>query len=85
MFYAVKYAYGSTVVNHGNRPNTVYSFRTRTERDEFVEHGDTDYIDQSGYREEISADHTYVRWWRSHAKRHGTTIDRMVSMDVFDS
>jgi len=60
MFYAVAYAYGSTVVNNGNRPDRVYEFTRRELRDAWVSDGPAD-ISASGYREAVSARHAMVR------------------------
>ncbi len=39
MFYAIRYAYGSTVANDGNRADEVYEFTARRLRDAWVADG----------------------------------------------
>ncbi len=60
MFYAIEYAYGSTVVNNGARADKVYEFTARRLRDAWVAAGPAD-ITASGYREKASARHPLVR------------------------
>jgi hypothetical protein len=60
MFYAIEYAYGSTVVNNGNRADKVYEFTAKRLRDAWVADGPPD-ITASGYRDKASARHPLVR------------------------
>jgi len=39
MFYAIEYAYGSTVINNGGRADKVYKFERKAARDAFVSDG----------------------------------------------
>ncbi len=39
MFYAIEYAYGSTVINNGGRADKVYKFERKSARDKFVSEG----------------------------------------------
>lgn len=60
MFYAIEYAYGSHVVNNGNRPDRVYEFTARRLRDAWVAAGPPD-VTASGYRSAVTARHPQVR------------------------
>lgn len=60
MFYAIEYAYGSTVVNNGNRADKVYEFTRRALRDAWVDAGPPDFT-ASGYRDKASARMPLVR------------------------
>ena len=60
MFYAIEYAYGSTVSNEGNRADKVYQFTRRALRDAWVAAGPPD-ISASGYRANGSARSPLVR------------------------
>lgn len=68
MFYAIKYAYGSTVVNNGPRADDVFEFSQRRLRDAWVSAGPPD-ISASGYRASASARHPIVR--AADSKRDG--------------
>ena len=48
-FRAIEYAYGSNVVNQGDRANLVHAFPTKGERDTWVNNGPPD-INAPGYR-----------------------------------
>ncbi len=54
MFYAVVYAYGRDVVNHGNRPDQVYRFDTIAARQQFIR-------ETSGDVDPIAASHPLAR------------------------
>ena len=60
MFYAIEYAYGSTVVNNGHRADKVYEFTARARRDTWVAAGPAD-ISASGYRAAAAARNPLVR------------------------
>ncbi len=61
MFYAIEYAYGRNVVDEdGDKIGKVLSFTAKRLRDAWVGDGN-EYIDQSGYRENISARDRFVR------------------------
>lgn len=60
MWYAIEYAYGSTVVNNGNRADRVLEFTRRQLRDAWVAVGDPQ-TDAPGYREAAPARHPLVR------------------------
>lgn len=68
MFYAIAYAYGSTVVNNGTRPDEVYEFTRRELRDAWVSAGPAD-ITASGYRAAVPVKHALVR--KAHGKIDG--------------
>ena len=54
MFYAIEYAYGSHVINNGNRADRVLEFTAKRLRDAWVAAGNPNTT-ASGYRETISA------------------------------
>jgi hypothetical protein len=60
MFYAVEYAYGSTVVNNGPRADRVLKFTRKRLQVAWVQAG-SDYADQPGYRSIIGARNPLVR------------------------
>jgi hypothetical protein len=60
MFYAVEYAYGSTVVNNGPRADRVLRFTQKRLQVAWVQAG-SDYADQPGYRSIIGARNPLVR------------------------
>lgn len=60
MFYAIEYAYGSHVVNEGQRADKPYSFTARRLRDVWVNAGDPDTT-APGHRSEASARHPLIR------------------------
>ena len=66
MFYAIKYAYGKTVVNNGTRADVVYEFSRRALRDAWIAAGPPSFND-SDYREQASARTPLVRKadWRA--------------------
>lgn len=53
-FYAIQYAYGRNVVNHGNRPDYIYRFATQAERQRFL-------AEQAGESYPIAATDPLVR------------------------
>jgi hypothetical protein len=59
-FYAVEYAYGSTVVNNGPRADRVLKFTQKRLQVAWVQAG-SDYADQPGYRSIIGARNPLVR------------------------
>jgi hypothetical protein len=60
MFYAIEYAYGSHVVNEGQRADKPYCFTARRLRDAWVNTGPFDTT-APGYRANASARHPLVR------------------------
>ena len=60
MFYAIERAYGSHVVNNGNRADKVYQFTAKRLRDAWVAAGPWSST-ESGYREIARATHPLVR------------------------
>lgn len=60
VFYAIAYAYGRSVINHGTRPDHVYQFATVAERDRWIADGPPD-ITASGDREAATSRHPLVR------------------------
>lgn len=60
MFYAIEYAYGSHVINNGNRADRVLEFTAKRLRDAWVAAGNPNTT-ASGYRETISARAPQVR------------------------
>jgi hypothetical protein len=59
MFYAIEYAYGSTVVNNGPRADRVLKFTRRSLRDAWVADGPD--VDGPNYRANIRATSPKVR------------------------
>jgi hypothetical protein len=60
MFYAIEYAYGSTVVNNGPRADRVLKFTRRALRGAWVEDGPP-MLSEPGFREALRARHPMVR------------------------
>ena len=70
--YAIEYAYGSTVVNAGQRADVVTRFSTVAERDEWVAAGSA--YDGPGYREAVPARHPEVRRLCRLEAEHGSQV-----------
>ena len=60
MFYAIEYAYGSAVVNNGNRADKIYEFTAKRLRDAWVAAGPPN-VTASGYRAAARARDPLVR------------------------
>jgi hypothetical protein len=59
MFYGIEYAYGRSVVNHGQRADRVLEFTAKRLRDAWIEAGAL--VDGPGARDAISARNPLVR------------------------
>lgn len=68
MYYAIEYAYGGDVLNHGNCADVVHCFTSKAARARFVAHGPVQTT-AAGYREAVRADHSYVRWAKREAAK----------------
>lgn len=68
MYYAVEYSYGKYILNGwpisdeggGNRADHIHRFKTKRERDSYVDAG-TPYYTESGYRETLPSKHRAVQ------------------------
>jgi hypothetical protein len=69
-YYAIRYAYGQSVVNNGQRPDEIHVFPTPRHRDGWV--NDWAHLTTGpGQRERISAAHPLVK----RAVKAGSVID----------